>query len=353
MVLTNNKIVWQILSIILIGLLLTFYLIYYLSSIFIVFVTGIILILISDKIMTLYHTILDKFEISRIVKKISGYFLAIFLTIGLLFLFSGSFIDVLEKLQEETGGSNNIETYYNNNIKENIPSVIDEYVFTSSNLESSKNYILSLLSNLISGIGSFLFNAVLIIPLMFAIYFRNKNKFPKLLSKYVPRKYQKATFNSLNEISKNLKYFLDAKGIESLVVAIICCTGFYFSGINGWFFLGVIAGLLNIVPYFGPLMGAVMPILVGFTYGINTVYVIISIIVFAQLVDNFYLIPFMISNKVNMDALLSIVLILVGAKLFGIFGMVFIIPMYLVFKIILITTYKQLVKIYDPTNMHF
>jgi len=60
MVLTNNKIVWQILSIILIGLLLTFYLIYYLSSIFIVFVTGIILILISDKIMTLYHTILEK-----------------------------------------------------------------------------------------------------------------------------------------------------------------------------------------------------------------------------------------------------------------------------------------------------
>jgi predicted PurR-regulated permease PerM len=352
MVLTSNKTVWKILSMMLISLIALFYGIYYLSSIFIVFVTGAIMIIISDKFMILYQKALEKIKISKKVKKISGYFIAFFLTMGLLFLFGNSFVDVLNTLKNVNEDANtNLELYYNENLQQHIPLVIDEYVFTQENIKSLKSYILNLISTMLSGLGTFIFNSVLIIPLMFAIYFKNKNKIPKVLSKHVPRKFHQVTQNSLRTISTNLQFFLDAKGIESFAIAMICSIGFYFSGIKGWFFLGVLAGLLNVIPYFGPLMGAILPILIGFNYNITTVYMIIGTIIFAQLVDNFYLIPFMISSRVNMDSLLSIVLILVGAKLFGIFGMVFIIPMYLVSKIILIATYKQLVKTYDPKRL--
>ena len=74
-------------------------------------------------------------------------------------------------------------------------------------------------------------------------------------------------------------------------------------------------------------------------------FAIITIIV-AQLVDNFYLIPFMISGKVKMDSLLSIILVLVSAKLLGIVGMVFAIPIYIIYKVVLVEAYEELVEIY-------
>ena len=75
------------------------------------------------------------------------------------------------------------------------------------------------------------------------------------------------------------------------------------------------------------------------------IYVLITVIV-AQIIDNLYLNPFMVSGKVKMDPLLSIILILVGAQLFGILGMVLAIPIYLVYKIVLRESYSELIKIY-------
>ena len=120
----------------------------------------------------------------------------------------------------------------------------------------------------------------------------------------------------------------------------------FIGGLKGWLVLGLLAGALNIVPYIGPVLGAIPPILIGIGDAPTTaVYAIITIVI-AQLIDNLYIIPFMISGMVRTDALLGIILILVGAQLFGIFGMVFAIPMYRIYKIILRDTYQGLTKVY-------
>ncbi len=151
----------------------------------------------------------------------------------------------------------------------------------------------------------------------------------------------------MKDIASETHDYLEGKIIETTVVGAICCLGFFVAGVKGWLVLGLLAGFLNIVPYIGPLIGAIPPVLITLLVDkpIAAIYVIIAVIV-AQLVDNLYLNPFMISGKVKIDPLLSIVVILIGAQLFGAIGMIFAIPIYLVYKIILKEAYRELTRIY-------
>jgi predicted PurR-regulated permease PerM len=74
-------------------------------------------------------------------------------------------------------------------------------------------------------------------------------------------------------------------------------------------------------------------------------FAVITVII-AQLIDNLYLIPFMISEKVNINPLLSVVLTLAASKLLGPLGMVLAIPIYIVYKIIIKESYGELINIY-------
>jgi predicted PurR-regulated permease PerM len=77
----------------------------------------------------------------------------------------------------------------------------------------------------------------------------------------------------------------------------------------------------------------------------TALFAIITVII-AQLIDNLYLIPFMISEKVNINPLLSVVLTLAASKLLGPLGMVLAIPIYIIYKIIIKESYRELVNIY-------
>jgi len=331
-----------VLFLILIGI---FALTYYFSSIFIVFVSGLILIMISEKIRVVYDFLLQKTKISHKKKKVLGYSISILSILFLVFVLSVSVLDIIEKFQDPKFQGDLIGGIYETSIKPHVSASFESYVFNAENIKSFQNKILSFVSSWVSDIGSFVFNSVLIIPLMFAIYNNKKNSFKKTINNYIPRVFSKLIMKILNDTTQELKYYLNAKGLESLIIFIICAIGFSFIGLDGWFFLAILAGFLNIIPYLGPLIGAILPIFVALTYGMTTVLWTVGVVVMAQLIDNLYLIPFMVSNKVKMEPLLSIVLILVGAKIFGIFGMVFIIPVYLIGNTVLTKTYKQIKEI--------
>lgn len=74
-------------------------------------------------------------------------------------------------------------------------------------------------------------------------------------------------------------------------------------------------------------------------------FAVITVII-VQLIDNLYLIPFMISEKVDINPFLSVVLTLATSRLLGPPGMVFAIPTYSMYKIIIKESYGELINIY-------
>tara|TARA_Y100000310_G_C20616886_1_gene781111 strand:- start:283 stop:1332 length:1050 start_codon:yes stop_codon:yes gene_type:complete len=343
MALTTNPTVWKILLVMLTLITIFFGVFFFFIDIFITFVIALCLIIITEKLMNNYKRHMHKYSLSKFMSKLVAFFLILFWVSAIVFLFANS----IEELASSIANSNeaNINSFYQNKIKPLIPNAIHNRFRSDAFIENSSKYLLSLLSTALSKISKLVLNGILIIPLMFYLYFRRKEEIKSRLDALVPLKYHQAYRRAMFGIAKQLHDFFAAKVIESVIIGAICCLGFFVAGVKGWLILGILAGIFNIIPYIGPIVGAIPPILVSLLdQPIVAFYVIITIFI-AQLIDNLYLIPFMVSSKVKVDALFSIVLILVGSQLLGVLGMLLAIPIYLVYKIILTESYKELVRI--------
>jgi len=124
--------------------------------------------------------------------------------------------------------------------------------------------------------------------------------------------------------------------LEALIVAILNSTALMILGVDYAILLGVIGAILNMIPYIGGIIAIALPILMatitkdGFStqLGVLIAYGII------QFVDNNILVPRIVSSKVQINALFSILVVLFGGALWGVPGMFLSIPAVAILKII-------------------
>lgn len=334
-------------ALIFIVLTVVFSILFYFSMLFMTFIIGGAVILIAERMINDYRKRIKKYGIQGRWVKFLGYFLIFFWMFVILFALGSSIVEFGEVVDIASKKHDSFSKYYEMEIEPLLPEIATEWIINEDFIRYVEESIIYYLSVIISNLSVLIFNSILIIPLMVYMYFKRGKEIGNHIYQLIPGGYHDSFFKTLKDIGKYLHDFFEAKAIESLVIAAICCFGFYVAGLQGWLILGVLAGILNIIPYLGPIIGALPPILVAFIdQPVVALYVIITIII-AQLVDNFYLIPFMITKKVSIHPLVGIVIIFASAQLFGIMGMVFGIPIYLVYKIILTEAYRNLVKIYE------
>jgi predicted PurR-regulated permease PerM len=124
--------------------------------------------------------------------------------------------------------------------------------------------------------------------------------------------------------------------IETIIVAALNSLALIIIGVPSAIVIGVIGGILNLIPYIGGLVAIALPILMvtitkdGFS---GQFAVIVSYLVI-QFFDNNILMPRVVSSKVQVNALISIVGVLMGGALWGLSGMFLSIPLIGVLKIV-------------------
>jgi predicted PurR-regulated permease PerM len=124
--------------------------------------------------------------------------------------------------------------------------------------------------------------------------------------------------------------------LEALIVATLNTTALLILGIPYAVLLGVLGALLNILPFIGGILAVLFPILIATVTkdGFSTQLWIILSYMAIQFVDNHFLVPYIVASKVKINALVSIVIVLMGGSLWGISGMFLSIPFLGVLKII-------------------
>jgi predicted PurR-regulated permease PerM len=124
--------------------------------------------------------------------------------------------------------------------------------------------------------------------------------------------------------------------LEALIIATLNTVALLILGVPYAILLGVIGALLNILPFIGGILAVVFPILVATATrdGFSTQFWIIISYATIQFVDNHFLVPYIVASKVRINALVSIVIVLMGGALWGISGMFLSIPVLGVLKII-------------------
>jgi predicted PurR-regulated permease PerM len=124
--------------------------------------------------------------------------------------------------------------------------------------------------------------------------------------------------------------------LEAMIIATLNSTALLILGVKYAILLGVIGALLNMLPYIGGIIAIALPVLIATVTkdGFSTQLGIIIAYAIIQFIDNNFIIPRIVSSKVQINALSSIVIVLLGGALWGVAGMFLSIPFIAILKII-------------------
>jgi len=184
-------------------------------------------------------------------------------------------------------------------------------------------------------VGAGLMTLVLIPVYVFVILY-----YQPLLVEFIHRLFREEHQNQVTEITTQTKsviqHYLVGLLIEAIIVGILNTMGLLLIGIDYAILLGVIGALLNVIPYIGGIISVALFMMVGLvtkTSGWFVLY-ILGIHTFIQLVDNNFIVPKIVAAKVKINALFSIIVVLVGNALWGVPGMFLSIPLLAIVKVI-------------------
>lgn len=193
----------------------------------------------------------------------------------------------------------------------------------------------SMLTSTVAPVLSFI-SVVLLLPTYVFLFLYYKPLLIDFLFQIFAEKHSLRIADILRETKGAIQSFMQGLMIEMLIVSAMNATALLIIGVPSAIVIGVIGGILNMIPYIGGLIAIALPILMvtitrdGFS---GQLAVIISYLVI-QFIDNNILVPRIVSSKVQINALISIVGVLLGGALWGVTGMFLSIPIIGVIKII-------------------
>lgn len=120
------------------------------------------------------------------------------------------------------------------------------------------------------------------------------------------------------------------------ILAVLYSTLLTVIGIDHAIFFGSFAAMLNVIPFIGPFLGSILPILYALITMDSLIYPLIIIAGFyvVQMLEGNLFTPVIVGSQVSMNALATLVLIFAGAQIWGLSGMILFIPMGAILKII-------------------
>lgn len=287
-----------------------------------------------------------KFKLNRVISLILTYlifFASIYIIIRIMApVIINNIIDLInnlpgrvsyiQKLVEDFVGDGkilkdlNIEEYFNNNIG-NYTEVFVDF------LNKTLNSVLTGVITFTSGVLNFIIGVIVSIYVLLDIdSFAEKTK--KIMSAFLGDEKSKTLLDFIYLCDNVFRNFFVGKAIDSLIIGILCYFGLLALGAPYAMLSSLIVGVLNMIPYIGPIIGAVPAIILTlFIDPIKALWVALFILVLQQ-VDGNIIGPKILGDKVGISPFSILLAITVGGGYFGIVGMLVAVPIYKVISVV-------------------
>jgi len=195
-----------------------------------------------------------------------------------------------------------------------------------------------LLDNVAAIVGTISFLAT--VPILSFFVIKDKYYFRKKLISLVPNRYYELTLILINKFDETVGRFFRAVLFEVIVVGIMATIAFSIAGVPYPFLVGAIAGLANVIPYFGPFSGWAVSALAILLSGLNPVQLVWSALAMyiVQVVDNNIVYPVVVGTTIRMHPLVVLLTVITAGWIGGIIWMLVSVPLvYIVFSLVKVT----------------
>lgn len=175
-----------------------------------------------------------------------------------------------------------------------------------------------------------------LVPTYVFIILYYKNLLLDFIHKVFVSSNQKQISEIVLQIKNVIQRYLIGLLIEFVIVSILHVTALLMLGIQYAILLGILGALLNVIPYIGGIVGVSLPVMIALVTKSTPWYALYVMIAYyvIQLIDNNYIVPVIVSSKVKINALFSIIVVFVGNALWGIPGMFLSLPLLAIIKVI-------------------
>ena len=315
-------------TIILFGLILFVYILSVLREILVPFSFGLMLAILLNPLVTW----LQKIKLPRVVAIAIALFIAILLIAGIGYLlstqiagfsdqlpaFKKKFLDIIQKLQHELSQRFNLKLKKQeeliNQAETNMKPIVGQTLASAAGMLEFL-ILIPLYSFL------FLFYKTLLLNFLYEIFAEENSKELSVV---------------LTQTKGAISHYMFGLLLEALIVAFLNTAALIILGVEYAVLLGILGAILNILPFIGGIAAVLLPLVIatitkdGFT---TQLWILVAYIVI-QFIDNHFLVPYIVSSRVKINALISIIIVLLGGAIWGISGMFLSIPFIGVLKII-------------------
>lgn len=146
---------------------------------------------------------------------------------------------------------------------------------------------------------------------------------------YSWRAFVTETFRELAEISAR---FIKGQFLVALIVGVLETIGLYFLKMPYCVFFGLLGGISNMIPYFGPFLGAIPPVITALTISVPKGLYVLALFLIIQQLDNHFISPKIIEGNLGIHPATVIIVLLLGQEFFGIWGVAAAVPFYAAIK---------------------
>lgn len=173
-----------------------------------------------------------------------------------------------------------------------------------------------------------------LVPIISFYLLKDKEILQKFFWQLLPLRHkneEKAFLGELHQVAMN---FLQGSLLVGSIVGLLTAIGLWLAGIDFALIFGLIAGICNIIPYFGPIIGAVPAVVFAFFQAPGKALLAVVVMVIVQQVESHFITPKIMGDKLGLHPVVVMFALLAGGKLIGFWGLILAVPLAGMLKII-------------------
>jgi len=272
---------------------------------------------------------LQDWRIPKAISIIISILIALMVILGMLYFFYSQVLSFVDDWPELKGAMDekwkSVQLFISE--KFNV-SRHEQQVWIKSKLEENASTGGVLVLGIFTATTSFLASFALI-PIYVFFLSWYKDKFKEFIRIVSEGDKHEQTFELVKKIASVSQKYLVGIFLDVVILSVLNSTGFIILGLKHAILFGVLASVLNIIPYIGVLIGSTLPILMAFLTKDSMSYTlgVAGICFFVQFLDNNFITPYVVGSSVSINPLTAIIVLVTSALIWGVPGMVLCMPL--------------------------
>ncbi len=252
--------------------------------------------------------------------------------------------DLIEDLAGLVEQAEELDQRFNLQLADSFTAYVDQFK------REAPGHVQQLLKGLTSASMALISRAWIVLALAFLAFYlvQDLEKAKTNLTLLFPRIYQQEIMKILGIIDQKVGAYIRGTLMKSLFVGTLTGLGLSLLGLPFALMLGLLAGVLNIILYVGPVLAAVPALLLSIPPGTPNFFLVLALYIFVQTLDAFVFTPVFLGKAVDLSPLTVVVVVLIGGQLLGVLGIILSIPATAILKVLLFHYYLDKRKAAEP-----